>query len=297
MKTTREKEITKVTLMGGAGNMLLLIFKFVAGWLGHSSAMIADAVHSLSDAVTDIVVLIFVKISAKPSDDSHDYGHGKFETLATSLVAISLFAVAVGIMVNAAKSIAAVANGAEIPRPGLVAFVAAVVSIAVKEALYWYTIYYGKKWNSQVVVANAWHHRSDALSSIATLVGVGFAYFMGDKWTILDPIAAVVVGAMLVKVSFSLLKPAIDELLERSLPEEDEKEMMRIVTRNEQVRDPHNLKTRRLGNRVAIEIHIRLNATMTVAESHDITVQIENDLKEKFGRDAWIMIHVEPRKD
>lgn len=293
---TRTKTITRVTVVGGVCNLLLLLLKFVAGIVGRSGAMIADAIHSLSDFVTDAVVLLFVRISSKPSDESHDYGHGKFETLSTGIIAIVLFAVAAGILVKSATAIAAITHGEVIPRPGLIALVAAAVSIVVKEALFWYTSLHGKRMNSQVLLANAWHHRSDALSSVATLTGVGFAYFLGDKWTIMDPIAAIVVGAMILKVSFNLFIPAINELLECSLSKETEDRILQIITEDPAVQDPHNLKTRKVGSRTAIEVHIRLDAAMTVAESHDITVGIENRLKQEYGPETMIIVHVEPQK-
>lgn len=292
----RTKTLTRVTVVGGVCNLLLLLLKFVAGIVGRSGAMVADAIHSLSDFVTDAVVLLFVRISSKPSDESHEYGHGKFETLSTGIIAVVLFAVAAGVLVKSATSIAAITRGEVLPRPGLIALVAAAVSIVVKEGLFWYTSIHGKRMNSQVLLANAWHHRSDALSSVATLTGVGFAYFLGDKWTIMDPIAAIVVGAMILKVSFNLFIPAINELLECSLSKETEDRILQIVTEDPAVQDPHNLKTRKVGNRMAVEVHIRLDAAMTVAESHDITVGIEDRLKQEYGPETMIIVHVEPRK-
>ena len=292
----RTKTLTRVTVVGGVCNLLLLLLKFVAGIVGRSGAMVADAIHSLSDFVTDAVVLLFVRISSKPSDESHEYGHGKFETLSTGIIAVVLFAVAAGVLVKSATSIAAITRGEVLPRPGLIALVAATVSIVVKEGLFWYTSIHGKRMNSQVLLANAWHHRSDALSSVATLTGVGFAYFLGDKWTIMDPIAAIVVGAMILKVSFNLFIPAINELLECSLSKETEDRILQIVTEDPAVQDPHNLKTRKVGNRMAVEVHIRLDAAMTVAESHDITVGIEDRLKQEYGPETMIIVHVEPQK-
>ena len=182
--STREKEIYKVTLVGGVVNIILLLFKFIAGIIGHSSAMIADAVHSLSDFVTDIIVLVFVKISNKPQDKSHDYGHGKYETLALTIIGLALMAVAVSIIVKGAVKIAAWANGEVLEAPGKLAFWAAIVSIVLKEGVYRYSIIKARKLNSKAVEANAWHHRSDALSSIGTAVGIGGAIFLGERWTI-----------------------------------------------------------------------------------------------------------------
>ncbi|MBR5139298.1 MAG: cation transporter [Alistipes sp.] len=294
--SVREKEIYKVTLWGGLGNLLLLIFKFVAGFVGHSSAMIADAVHSLSDFVTDIIVVVFVRIAGKPQDESHDYGHGKYETLATAIIgAVRLF-VGVGILVNSLKSIIAVFNGVVLEAPSLVALIAAAVSIVVKELLYQYTVFKGKRLNSKAVIANAWHHRSDAFSSIGTLVGIGGAIFLGEKWRVLDPVAAFVVSLFIIKVSVDLVKPCLDELLERSLPKEVEDRILAIILSNPEVSSPHHLRTRRIGNNIAIEAHIRMDGKMSLKDAHEVTKQIEASLKEEFGPDTHIGIHMEPKK-
>lgn len=290
----RQRALTRVTVTGGISNLLLMLLKMAAGIIGRSGAMVADAIHSLSDFLTDAVVLLFVRISAKPDDESHDYGHGKFETLATCMIAVTLFAVAVSILIKSAMAIAGVTQGLVLPQPGLIALLAAAISIAVKEGLYWYTYLNGKKWNSQVVIANAWHHRSDAFSSIATLIGIGCAYFLGERWRVMDPIAAIIVGAMIVKVSVNIFLPAINELLECSLPKETEDRILEIVNANPAVKDPHKLKTRRIGNRIAIEVHIRVDSTMSVKDSHDITVDIENRLKQEYGPDTLVIVHVEP---
>ena len=225
----REREIYKVTLVGGLVNVMLLVFKFVAGIVGHSAAMMADAVHSLSDFVTDIMVLVFVKISCKPKDKSHDYGHGKYETLALTIIGIALMAVAIGIIVKGAMKIVAWIHGETLAAPGMLAFWAAVVSIVLKEAVYRYSIFKARKLDSKAVEANAWHHRSDALSSVGTAVGIGGAVFLGSHWTILDPIASVVVGAFIVKVAFELLKNGIGDLMEQSLPDKVEDEIVAMV--------------------------------------------------------------------
>ncbi len=293
---TREREIQKVTLVGGAGNVALMIFKLIAGILGHSSAMIADAVHSLSDFVTDIIVLVFVSVSAKPQDRSHDYGHGKFETIATFFIGIALVVAAVGIIVSGVLALIDWAGGADLEAPGQLALWAALLSIAVKEVLYQYTAYKGKKLNSQAVVANAWHHRSDALSSIAAAIGIGGAILLGDRWTVLDPIASIVVGLFLVKVAAGLLRTSIGELTEGSLPEDTEREIEEIITSFPGVSEPHNLRTRRIGNRIAIEAHIRMDGSVSLLKAHDLTSQVERKLKERFGDDTHITLHMEPVK-
>lgn len=294
---TREREIYKVTLVGSAGNVVLLTFKFFAGVLGHSSAMIADAVHSLSDFLTDVVVLIFVHVSAKPQDESHDYGHGKFETVASFFIGLALLAAATGIIVAGAVKLAAWLKGEPLKAPGMLALWAALLSIVIKEALYHYTVRRGKALDSQAVVANAWHHRSDALSSVAAAIGIGGAILLGERWTVLDPLASVVVGAMLVKVAVDLLKTSVGELTDSSLPAATEDEIVQLIESFPDVQQPHNLRTRRIGNRKAIEVHVRMNGNASLSEAHDRATDIERRLKERFGQQTHITIHMEPIKD
>ena len=276
--------------------MLLVIVKFIAGILGHSSAMVADAVHSLSDFLTDVVVLVFVGVSARPQDPSHDYGHGKFETLATLFISLALAGAAIGIIVSGALKFASWLEGAELPAPGKLALWVALLSIAVKELMFQYTARSGRKLESSALTANAWHHRSDALSSIGTAVGIGGAVLLGGRWTVLDPLASIVVGAMLLGMAWKILRPSMGELTDESLPAATEDEIMDILRSAPGVTEPHNLRTRRIGNRVAIEAHIRLDGAMTLQEAHDRTSEIERKLKERFGTEALITLHMEPAK-
>ena len=292
----REREIYRVTIVGSVVNLLLLAFKFFAGIVGHSAAMLADAVHSLSDFVTDIIVLVFVKLSSKPEDADHDYGHGKYETLATAIIGICLCLVGLGIFWNGAQSIWHVVRGGTLPQPGMLALVAAVVSIVSKEALYQYTVYKGRRLDSQAVVANAWHHRSDAFSSIGTMVGIGGAIWLGDAWRVLDPIAAVVVSVFIVKVAFKLLVPSMNELLEKSLPAEVEDRISDIVLSFPGVTSPHHLRTRRIGMHYSIDLHVRMDGGITLEEAHHTATAIEHKLREAFGQGTYINIHVEPIK-
>lgn len=293
---TRENELTKVTLLGSIGNLVLLTFKFVAGVVAGSSAMVADAVHSLSDFLTDLIVLVFVRIGAKPQDDSHDYGHGKFETLATLFVALALVGAAIGIIVNGALKIARWLQGETLEAPGMLALWAALLSILVKEILFRITIAKGKALESPAVIANAWHHRSDALSSIGAAVGIGGAILLGQRWAVLDPLASIVVGGMLVKVAWDLLKVSTGELTDSSLSAETEREIEDIIRSFPQVSEPHNLRTRRIGNRIAIESHVRLDGNMTLDEAHDIVSAIEDQIRERFGHGTIVTIHMEPVK-
>lgn len=292
----RKKKIYRVTFIGFAVNLLLAGIKLAAGILGRSGAMVADAVHSFSDMATDVVVIAFAKISAKPKDEGHDYGHGKYETLATIIISLALAAVGTGILVNSIGAIRVVVDGGLLPRPGTVALLAAAVSIVVKEILYRYTVREGRRVSSPSMIANAWHHRSDALSSLGTLAGIGCAYFLGDKWRIADPIAALVVAVFIFKIAFDLIRTGLDELLERSLPEDVEEEILRVVAANPEVREPHNLRTRRIGASIAVEVHVRVDGAMSVCRSHELTEDIERRLRARFGGGTMIAIHVEPLK-
>lgn len=292
----REHRIYFVTLMGSVVNVVLLVFKFVAGILGGSAAMIADAVHSLSDFLTDIVVLLFVKISAKPEDKSHDYGHGKYETLATSIIGLALLCVGLYIFYGGVRRTWAAFHGATIEQPGMVALWAAVLSIALKEWTYRFTARVGRRVQSQALIANAWHHRSDALSSIGTAIGIGGAIFLGKDWAVLDPIAAVVVSVFIIRTAVMLVGGALDELLEKSLPEEQERQIEEIAHGEPNVSGLHHLCTRRIGSRVAIEMHIRMPGDISLSESHAHATNIERKLRSRFGEHTHINIHVEPLK-
>ena len=292
----REKEIYKVTLVGSAGNVALLTFKFIAGVMGHSSAMIADAVHSLSDFITDVIVLAFVHVSAKPQDKDHDYGHGKYETFASFIIGLALMAAATGIIVSGVAKLIDWAGGEQLAAPGWLALAAAVISIIVKEILFRYTAISGKRLDSQALVANAWHHRSDALSSIGTTVGIGGAILLGNRWTVLDPLASVVVGAMLVKVSINLLRASVGELTESSLSNDIEKEIEEIICSFPDVSEPHNLRTRRIGNRFAIEAHVRMDGNLPLTVAHDRASTIEQRIRQRFGPQTHVTIHMEPVK-
>ena len=292
----RNQEIYKVTLVGGVVNVVLLLFKFVAGIVGHSAAMVADAVHSLSDFVTDVIVLVFIHISGKPKDKSHDYGHGKYETLAMTLIGVALLIVAIGILYSGAAKIYVWANGGQLEAPGTLALWAALLSVLLKEAVYQYSMVKARQLNSQVVAANAWHHRSGALSSIGTAVGIGGAIFLGQRWTVLDPIASVVVGAFIVKVAIDLLRNGIGDLMEQSLPDAVEEEMLRIVGALPGVVNPHDLRTRRIGNHYAIELHILMDGDISLREAHNKASEVEDLLRARYGEDTHVAVHVEPKE-
>ena len=284
----REQKIYRVTILGSIVNVLLLIFKFTAGVLGHSAAMIADAVHSLSDFLTDLIVLAFVRISTKPADADHDYGHGKYETLATTAIGLALLGVGVMIGWDGIEKIFRALKGESLDSPGWIALAAALVSILMKEFVYRITHKVAVEVDSGAVEANAWHHRSDALSSIGTAAGIGGAILLGDRWAILDPIAAVVVSVFIIITALKLRGESLGELLEARIRE--------LTLEENDVTDIHNLRTRKLGNRIAIEMHLRLPGESSLEEAHAHSVRIEKRLREEFGQQTHIMLHLEPVK-
>lgn len=293
----REREIQRVTLWGSIVNFFLLIFKFAAGILGGSAAMLADAVHSLSDFLTDIVVIVFVHISNKPSDEGHDFGHGKYETLATAIIGIMLAGVGLGILENGAKHIWAFLHSQPLDSPGWIALAAAILSVVLKEILYQVTAARGKALHSQAMVANAWHHRSDALSSVGTMVGIGGAILLGDRWTVLDPLASIVVSLFILKAAWELVMQSVRELTDASLSDEDEDEITRIASSEPGVSGIHHLCTRRMGTNVSIEMHARMDGSTPLAEAHRHATAIEQRLRQHFGDGTHVIIHLEPVKE
>lgn len=293
----RDKKVYRVTLLGSVVNLLLLVFKFVAGVLGHSAAMIADAVHSLSDFVTDLIVIVFVKISSKPEDADHAYGHGKYETLASCIIGLALIVVGVMMGYNAmVKIVDVVRNGTELASPGIIALVAAVLSIVLKEWMFRITRKVAREVDSPAVEANAWHHRSDALSSVGTAIGIGGAVLLGSKWAVLDPIAALVVSVFIVVQAAKILSDAIGQLMEKSLPRDVEQRICEIVYEEEGTSDIHHLRTRKIGSQISIELHVRMNGSLTLREVHGKSIAIEKRLRAAFGDSTYINLHVEPLK-
>ncbi len=297
LRIERNTEASKVTWLGFWVNMLLSVGKVLAGIFGRSGAMLADGIHSLSDFITDVIVLVFMKLSSKNTDQTHDYGHGKFETFATFIISVALFAVAILLMISGAKKIIASLMGNVIDKPGYIALIAAAVSIISKEWLFRKTRAVGEKINSQAVIANGWHHRSDALSSVGTLIGISGAIFMGAQWRILDPIASIIVSVFIIGVAIKLLRPAVEELTDASLSDSVEEEIASIVKSVEGVDGMHNMKTRKSGNGYIIDVHIKVDPNMTVIKAHDeIASKIEDLLREKFGPQTQTSIHVEPKR-
>lgn len=290
----REKEIYRLTIIGTLVNVVLIVLKLLAGIIGRSSAMLADAVHSMSDFITDVMVIVFVRIAGKPSDKDHDYGHGKYETLGTLIIGIFLVFAGICLMVNGIEKIVSSIRGELLPCPTMFALIIAVVSIVSKEWLYRYTVKKGHQLESQVVVANAWYHRSDAISSIGTLIGIGGAMALGGFWRILDPIAAVVVSVFIIKSGYDIIRPCMSELLEASLSDEQEHEIIKIIDSVEGIEGVHRLRTRRIGNAIAIDIHALMDGGQTLSEAHNKASEAERVLRDRFGSNAIINIHMEP---
>ena len=293
----RERKITRVTLWGAVSNLLLSAVKLIAGIVGRSSAMVADAVHSLSDLVTDVVVIVMVRLSARGRDKDHDYGHGKYEPLATAFISLVLLIVGAELMAGGVRKIMFIIDGGDLPTPGYVALAAAVLSIVVKEFLYRWNVRVGREVDSSAMVANAWHHRSDALSSIGSAIGVGGAMFLGGRWIVLDPLVACVISIVIVAVAVRMMLPALKELTDASLPDEVEDRITGLIESVPGIDDVHELKTRRNGPDYIIAAHIVVKPEMSVKEAHDISVQAEREIKNEFGPDTQVSLHIEPNVD
>lgn len=297
MTKEREAVAKKVTWIGFGVNSALTLAKILAGIFGKSSAMVADGVHSLSDFITDLIVIFFIGVSSKEKDEDHDYGHGKFETFATLIISIMLVAVGLGILIGGGMKIyKSLFVGEIIDKPSMVALIAALISILSKEWLFRYTYKVGKEIKSDAVVANAWHHRSDAFSSIGTLIGIGGAIFLGEKWRILDPIASIIVSVFIVIAGIKLFIPAVKELLEASLSKEIENDITELILSTEGVKDMHNLKTRKNGSYYIVDVHIKVDPDITIVQGHDISTDVENRLREHYGKGLMSSIHIEPFK-
>lgn len=293
----RTHKVTAVTLTGAVVNIILTVFKIAAGIIGRSSAMIADGIHSLSDLLSDIVVIVFVRVSAKGRDKDHDYGHGKFETFATLIISLMLIVVAANLMSGGIGKIRLILEGGEVSPPGMVALWAAVLSIVLKEILYHYTVIQGRILNSPMMIANAWHHRTDALSSVGSLLGIAGAIFLGDKFVILDPVAGCVISVFIFVMAVKMSVPAIKELLDVSLPDDVEAKIEETARAIHGVIDLHELKTRREGPGIIMEGHLVMDSGISLREAHDISKKVEEALRKEFGEETQISLHLEPEDD
>ncbi len=291
----RVRKAKKVTLTGFIVNIFLTVFKLIAGVTGKSAAMVADGMHSFSDFITDIIVLAFIDISGKDKDHDHSYGHGKFETFATMLISLVLIVIGLGILISGLKKVFFyIIKDEIIGKPGMIALYAALLSILCKEILYWYNFKTGKLIDNKAIIANGWHHRTDALSSVGTAAGISGAIFLGESWRILDPLAGIIVSIFILIAAWKLLKPSADELLESSLPEQVKIDIIKTIESVPGLKSHHNLKTRRIGNNYAIEVHAKVNKDLSVEASHEIATQIENALRKKYGQQTHVGVHIEP---
>lgn len=287
----------RVTWIGFWVNAFLGVAKVVGGIFSRSSALVADGIHSFSDFFSDIIVIMMVGIAHKKPDKHFQFGRGRFEALATVLLSLILMIVAVGIFYDGIVNVIKYCNGEVLPRPGWVALLIIILSVISKEWLYHYTRKAGEEIQSEAVIANAWHHRSDSFSSLATLVGVGGAMFLGDSWRVLDPIAAMVVGIFIIVVGVQLAKPALDEMLGASLPKDKKKALIRALKNTEGVLSYHEFKTFKSGNDGYVMVHIKVDPEITVREAHDIATHAEHNMRMAI-EDMKIhpSTHIEPYK-
>jgi cation diffusion facilitator family transporter len=283
------RQIYRVTLVGLVFNLLLAGFKFLGGIYGHSSALVADAVHSLTDTATDVAVLLGAHIWRKPPDANHPHGHRRFETLITALIGISLGLVAIGLLGKAVKALYLQSSST----PGWLALIAALVSIVVKELLYWYTVVVGRRVNSRAVIANAWHHRSDAFSSLPVLLAVGAMILMPRLWW-MDNIGALLVSVFIFIAAYNIVRPAIAELLDIGAPLATQRQLHEIAAAVDGVRDIHELRTRYLCGGLQVDLHMMVDAQLSVAAAHEISRQVRLRLLDEGPDVMDVLVHVEP---
>ncbi len=284
----------KTTVAGALLNIALSLVKISAGIFGHSQAMIADGIHSISDLGSDIIVITGMFLASRPKDNTHNYGHGKYETLSALIISIILTTIGIGIGYSSIIKAVEILSYGQTGKPHLLAFVAALTSIIIKEGLYRYTIKKGREINSPALIANAYHHRSDAFSSLGTALGIGGAILLGNNWVILDPIAGVVVSLIIIAEAIHIGIISINELLEVSLPLEIQNEILQIAASIPEVHKPHNLKTRRIGNTFAIDLHILINSGISIEKGHSIAHRVEEEIKSQLGSEILFSIHMEP---
>lgn len=292
MKDNFQKVVNKVSLVTIVQNIILSIFKLLAGIIANSSAMISDAVHSASDVFSTIVVIIGVKLSTKDSDKEHPYGHERLECMAAIILAMILFMTGLGIGIDAAEKILQ-GNYENLEKPGMLALFAAILSIVVKEIMYWYTRYYAKKVDSSALMADAWHHRSDSFSSVGALIGISGAMI---GFPIMDALASLVIFAFIAKAAFDIFKDAMDKMVDHSCDEETEKQMYDCVMSHKEVLGIDLLHTRIFGNKIYVDIEILVTGTYTLQEAHNIAEEVHENIEENFPKVKHIMVHVNPAK-
>ena len=290
MKSNFQKIATKVSIVTIIWNFVLSVVKLLVGIIAHSNAMISDAVHSASDVFSTIVVIIGIKLASKEPDKEHPYGHERLECVTAIILAMILFVTGLGIGGTAITNIFA-SDYDRLSTPGVLALIAAIVSILVKEGMFWYTRYYAKKIDSDALMADAWHHRSDAFSSIGALIGIAGARL---GFPIMDSIASLVIFLFIAKAAFDIFKDAMDKMVDHSCDEETEKLIYECVLRNENVIEIDLLKTRIFGNKIYVDVEIQADASRTLLEAHHIAETVHNDIEQNFPKVKHIMVHVNP---
>lgn len=290
MNSNFQKIATKVSIVTIIWNFVLSVVKLLVGIIAHSNAMISDAVHSASDVFSTIVVIIGIKLASKEPDKEHPYGHERLECVTAIILAMILFVTGLGIGLTAITNILFSDYG-QLSTPGIFALIAAIVSIIVKEGMFWYTRYYAKKIDSGSLMADAWHHRTDAFSSIGALVGIAGARL---GFPVMDSIASLVIFLFIAKAAFDIFKDAMDKMVDHSCDEETEKAIYECVLRNENVIEIDLLKTRIFGNKIYVDVEIQADASHTLLEAHHIAETVHNDIEQSFPKVKHIMVHVNP---
>jgi len=297
MESNKNKKAIRLTIYGLICNTFLFLLKLYAGFIGNSSAIIADGFHSLSDLSTDIFVIFGLKVSEKPPDEDHRYGHGKVETLVTFLIGLFLSVVGLKLLWNGFSEIWLFYQGNVIESPGWLPFVVAIFSILIKEILFYITAKEGKRIGKKSIIANAWHHRTDSLSSIGVALGILGAKLLGENWNILDPIAAIIVSGFILYAAYDISRSSLDELLEKSLGKKEIDFIFSKVNRIKGVYNPHSIKTRRIGSNLAIDLHIDVERDLNVVEAHNIATSVEIALQGAFEDRVFVSVHVEPKNE
>jgi cation diffusion facilitator family transporter len=286
-----QKVANKVSLVTIIGNIMLSVIKLLAGLIAHSNAMISDAIHSASDVFSTFVVIIGIKLASKKPDKEHPYGHERLECVAAIVLAIVLFMTGLGIGMEALQNILQ-GNDSNLQVPGVLALIAAIVSIVSKEGMYWYTRYYAKKIDSSALMADAWHHRSDAFSSIGALIGIGGARL---GFPVMDSVASLVIFVFIVKAAFDIFKDAIDKMVDHSCDEETEKQIYHHVMEQENVLGIDLLQTRIFGNKIYVDLEIQVDDSYTLREAHNIAESVHRSIEQNFSKVKHIMVHVNPK--
>lgn len=297
IKTSEGNEasvIRKVTIVGCSVNALLTAFKIIFGYIGESDALLADGFHSFYDFATDIIVLLLIGVAYRQADERFTYGYGKIQTFVSLVISLFLIMVGVHLSIEGVESITEALEGGVLPKPELSTFIVALVAIFAKEGLFRYTSSAGRRIGSSALLANAWHQRSDALASIATLVGVACSHFLGEKWRILDPCVSLFIAILIIVAGVRILVPLFGELMERSLPKEKVEEARKLIAGLNDVKGVESLKSRRNGHRMVFDVTVALSREMTIDQGFTVASEIDRLLKEHFGKYTLVSVATLP---